>query len=167
MDFTNEFTKIKDSFLRVKEDITFLSNKVYENYDEFMQHHLKLVKEVKEITEHLKNQSKEFIESNKKKLDDKGILNLKQDIKDVRKIIKSILAKYKALEKALSDIKENKKDIKELKKTTKNSQLEIYLLKERLIKKDDELKQIKEINRHMFNTLDELTKLELEMLNKI
>jgi len=166
MNFSKEFGKIKLSFNKVKEDITFLSDKIYDNYDEFMGHHLKLVKEVKLLSENIKSNSLKIIETPKHKFSDKKLFNLEGEIKEIKKIIKDIQKGHLKITSNIDDIKSNKKNIKDLKEKYKNSELEIYLLKDRLLEKDVELKQIKDINRHMFNTLDELTKIEIELLTK-
>ena len=166
MNISKELVKIRNSFLKVKEDITFLSDKIYDNYDEFMKHHLKLVKEVKEITTQLKIHSDKIKETPKHKISDRNLYDAKSEIKEIKKIVSNIQDEHKIIEKSIDEIKENKKDIKDIKEKYQNSELEIYLLKERLLEKDVELSQIKEINKHMFNTLEELTRVETELLNK-
>lgn len=168
MNTYHEFSKIKDAFSKVREDMSFLVTKVSENYDEFMKNHQKLSNEVsllsKQLHEnldklrqddslHLKNASSSEIEF------------LKREIKDLKEEVKNSHKVHFDMTSTIDNVKKNSEDIKDLKDKLRNGELEIYLLKERLLEKDIELKQIKDVNKHMFNLIDELSNIELELIN--
>ena len=67
--------------------------------------------------------------------------------------------------KVIDDLKKDKNDIKGLKEKLHSSELEIFLLKERLVEKDSQINQLKDVSKTIFDVLDELAKVEVEMLN--
>jgi len=172
MNISHEFSKIRDSFRKVKTDMDFLSEKISENYDEFTRRHKVLGKDIENLTLELKTSitklRETFLDSsnnNTNNLDLTQINSLKLDIKELKSEIISIQKSHHKTITSIDDVKKNKKDIKSLKEKLHSSELEIFLLKERLTEKDLEVKQIKEISKHLFNVVEDLSKSELELIN--
>lgn len=173
MNIAYEFSKVKESFQKVKNDIFLLTSKINENYDVFLREHRNLVGEVEGLSNGVKEHITKFKEefnSGVRKLEDipeQEILNIKSEMNALKKQIGSVLMEHNHLHSLINDVKKNEKDIKNLKKELKSSELEIYLLKERLIEKDTEVKQMKDISSHLLDVVGELSAMELEILNKI
>ena len=104
------------------------------------------------------------------------ILRIQSEIKELKQIVKdshgehikisSLLEKIKENSSLIKDNKkENRDEIKKLKEQTKSSELELYLLKEKLSQKDEEIKDLKDISRKMFDIIDDLSRIELDLVN--
>jgi len=169
MGVTAEFFKIKEGFKKVREDMNYLSEKISENYDDFFKKHKIISLDVENLTLELKKSlehlNKNHINKEAPKISEKELLDIKSEIKHLKKEIVKIQDGHHNLINNISDIKNNKTEIKKLKEKLNSSELEIFLLKERLIEKDVEIKQVKEISKHLFNVLEDLSKTELELLN--
>jgi chromosome segregation ATPase len=182
--FKTELPKIKEGFLKVKNDMLFLSDKISENYSEFLLHHKDLSKQINHISTELQAQINHIKQSvqhanqnpHENQISNHEILKIKSEIKELKQIVSDshgehlkISSLVETLKQTKSLIKDNKSDfkseIKKLKEQTHSSELELYLLKERLSKKDDEIKDLKDISRKMFNIIDDLSKVELDLIN--
>ena len=104
------------------------------------------------------------------------ILRIQSEIKELKQIVKdshgehikisSLLEKIKENSSLIKDNKkENRDEIKKLKEQTKSTELELYLLKEKLSQKDEEIKDLKDISRKMFDIIDDLSRIELDLVN--
>ena len=169
MNLSHEFSKIRNSFRKVKTDMNFLSEKISENYDEFTRRHKVIAKDVENLTLELKNSLSNLkinhLSNPESNLDKIELNNLKLEIKELKSEIMEIQKSHNKTISSLDDIKTNKKDIKSLKDKLHSGELEIFLLKEKLVEKEVEIKQIKEISKHLFNIVDDLSKSELDLLN--
>ncbi len=168
MNISHEFFKVKQGFKKVKEDMNYLSEKISENYDEFTRRHKVIARDIENITLELK-EGLEFIKKNhlhsNSTISDKEILDLRNEISELKKEIIHINKEHGTISSALEEIKSNKKEIKELKEKLHSGELELFLLKERLVEKDQEIKQIKDISKHLFGLIEELSKTELDIIN--
>ncbi len=170
MNIAHEFFKVRESFKKVKDDMNFVSNKISENYDEFMHEHKKLASEVEMLSTEIKDNIKKIkevhiINSNPNNKNDKDIHDLKAEIKLLKKDIIEIQKDHHDFVSSIEKIKSNKKEIKEVKEKLHSSELELFLLKDKLAEKDIEIKQIKEISKHLFDVVDDLSKAEIDLLN--
>ncbi len=172
MSISYEFSKIRESFRNVKNDMEKITEKINSNYDEFIKNHQDLSNQIQllslDLSKKLAKFKLEHLESqnNSKIPQTKEILDMKEEIEKLKKEIKHTHKENHKINDTIEQIKQNKKDIQELKTKLGSSELEIHLLKERIIEKDIELKQIKQISSHLLNILDELTSAEIEILNK-
>ncbi len=168
MSLSYELSKIKDAFVKVRNDMNFLSGKISENYEEFMRHHQKLHTQVQELSEKLKHQINEIkhMDFSHSSFSDKDILDLKHEIKELKRQVVYTHEEHGKITTMLADIKKAKSDVKDLKEKLHSSELEIYLLKERIAEKDVEIKQIKDVNKHMFSIIDDLSHIELDIINR-
>lgn len=168
MNLAYEFSKIKDAFSKVRKDMTFLSEKIVDNYDDFMRRHQQLGLEV----EYLSNSVKKHLDELRNRAFDnhseKKFQDIKLELKELKKEVEKISSKHSTLKETLDNLKKTPKDnlenLKEVKQRLHSNELELYLLKERMVEKDLEIKQLKEISSKLFEILDELTKAEHEML---
>jgi predicted nucleic acid-binding Zn-ribbon protein len=171
----NEFSKIKLGFVKVKNDMNYLAEKIHNNYEDFKAHHSRLSEEIKELSINarknieilkLKENSED---SNKIKENKDEINNIKLELKELKNEVHKTREEHKKIENLLSNIKnpssQNSKGIKDLKEKLKSSELEIYLLKEKMNEQDEQLKNIKDINKHLFNIIEELTNAEIHLIN--
>lgn len=168
MNISQEFFKIKDGFRKVKDDMNFISSKITENYDDFIQKHSSLNNQIQELSKKLNSEIKEIKEKGLNSfnhLEPSELLYLKSEIKELKKEIFETHHNHSQISENINNIKKNKKEIKEIKEKLHTSELELYLLKERLIEKDVEMKQIKEVSKHLFNIVEDLSKTELELIN--
>jgi chromosome segregation ATPase len=190
--FKNELPKIKEGFSKVKNDMLFLSDKISHNYSEFVSHHKDLSKQINHMANELQNQIthiKQSIEHanlnpQQNHISQHEIEKIKSEIKQLKQIVSDshgehlkISSLVENLKQAKTSTKNNsnnlnnnsitdmKKDIKKLKEQTKSSELELYLLKEKLSQKDDEIKDLKNISRKMFDIIDDLSRVELDLVN--
>ncbi len=168
MDISDEFSKVRFAFSKVKTEMDKLTEKISVNYDDFMHHHKKLSEEVIEISSKLKfvleklNEEKTHtrVKSNPKELS-----SIKQELKLLKDEVMKSHKKHTDITSILEEVRKNKKDIKGLKDKLKSSELELYLLKEKLSEKDTEIKQIKEISKHLFNVVEDLSRTEIALMN--
>jgi predicted RNase H-like nuclease (RuvC/YqgF family) len=168
MNISYELSKIRDAFAKVRGDMTFLAEKVGENYDTFMNNHKKLADDVHIMGEKLKKQIDEIRHMNYGSRDDvtqKEVLDLKGEIKALKYELNQISNKHFEIHNIVSELKKTNKDVKDLKEKLHSSELEIFLIKERLSEKDVEVKQLKSVNKQMYKLIEDLSKLELELIN--
>ncbi len=169
MNISFEFSKVKDSFFRVKEDMLAIKDKINENYDNFLREHRTLTNRVEVISIDVKNIIEHLREKHDKSnivIESKEILDIKDEIVKLKSSINDTINKNHEIHKDIEYSSKNREDIKSLNHRVHNSELEMHLLKGRMIEKDMEIKQMKEINSHMLTLLDELSKVEIEVLNK-
>lgn len=168
MNLSHEFFKVKEGFQRVKSDMHFITDKISENYGEFISKHNDLGIKIESLSKDMKttlSYARDKMNQEVSLLTDHEVISLKQDIKELKKEVTEIHSHHTKITSSIEDIKSNKKEIKSLKEKLHSSELEIYLMKERLIEKDVEVKQIKDISKHLFNIVDELSKAELDIIN--
>lgn len=168
MNIAQEFFKVRHSFGKVKEDMNFISNKISENYDEFMKEHKKLASEVEILTNEIKNnltKIKQVHLTDTSSYNEKEVHDLKSEMKLLKKEIIEIQKDHSNFASSIEKVSKNKKEIKSLKDKLHSSELELFLLKDKLAEKDVEIKQIKEISRHLYDVVDELSKTELDLVN--
>ncbi len=197
--FKTELPKIKEGFLKVKNDMLFLSDKITHNYSEFIAHHNNLSKDIHHVTTSLQDQidhikknitnnhelqtiKKNTINFKNQDLDTRqfatksDVIRIQSEIKELKQIVTDSHGEHIKISSLAEKIKENKsmikdnkkehrEDIKKLKEQTKSSELELYLLKEKLSQKDDEIKDLKDISRKMFDIIDDLSRIELDLVN--
>lgn len=168
MNISYEFSKIRNGFKKVKEDMLFLSNKIGENYEEFTRRHKILANDVENLTLELKKSLEELrgknFHSNENVLSKRDLNELREELKNLKSEVKEIQNDHSKFVSLVNDVKVNKKEIDELKEKLHSGELEVFLLKEKLVERDEEIKQMKEISRHLFNVVDELSKSELDIL---
>jgi peptidoglycan hydrolase CwlO-like protein len=167
MNIAYEFSKVKESFVKVKKDMYSLADKINENYDEFMKKHEGISREVVALS----NMIRDHTESLKKKEREEGISHkeieqLKSEIRELKEHVNGSLKGNYDLRELVDKVRSNEKDVKALKSQLHSSELEIYLLKERMLEKNIELKQMKEISSHMLKIIEDLSSLEIELINK-
>lgn len=170
MNIAYEFSKIKDSFKKVKNDMQAMADKINENYEDFWKKHGNLTKEIEKLSSemqvHLANfrtthlQSKEHIENSKE------ILTMKSEIRELKEILNKTFEHNLDIKSLIDSVKKNEATTKVLKERLQSSELEIFLLKERIVEKNVEIKQMKEISSHILKIIDDLSSVELEILNK-
>ena len=167
MNIAYEFSKVKDSFLKVKKDMYSLAEKINDNYDEFMRKHEGLSKEVvalsNVIRDHSDNLKKKFREED---ISHKELEQLKSEIKELKEHVNSSIKGSYNLRELVDKVRSNEKDVSSLKSQLHSSELEIYLLKERILEKNIELNQMKEISSHMLKVIEELSAIEIDLINK-
>lgn len=169
MNISEEFSKIRFSFSKVKYEMDILIDKISSNYDDFLTHHKKLSGEVEDLSSKVKLVLEKLNDPKSNHLNhfnSTELNELKLEIKLLKEEVMHSEKKHSNISLVLEDVKKNKKDLKDLKTKLKSSELEIYLLKENLVQKDVEIKQIKEISRHLFNVVEELSKTELSLVNR-
>ena len=172
MNISYEFSKIRDSFSKVRKDMTFLSDKISENYEEFTKEHEKLANAVHKLSNDIENQlhvAKTHVVHKEEGVSPKELLDLKTEVKELKKELIAMQRDHEHFTRTLDDVKRNSSesaDVKELREKLKSSELELFLLKERMIEKDVEVKQLKDVSQRLFDIVDELSKTELELLNK-
>lgn len=168
MNIAQEFLKVKSSFLKVKEEMTKINSRMHENYEHFLKEHYELSKKVDVLSNQLTKTITEFKTNHigVEGLPQSVIAEVKTEIKEIKKYISESAQVHGDMNLVLEKIKKNELSISQLKEKLSSNELEIYLLKERLIEKDAEIKHMKEINSHMLKVLDELSALEIEILNK-
>lgn len=166
--FKTELPKIKEGFSKVKNDMLFLSDKISQNYNEFISHHQELSKQIDSMSDELQNQIN-HIKSNLKhspeEISSHELEKIKSDIKQLKEIVNDSHGEHLKVSTLVENLKQNKSDIKQLKQQTHSSELELFLLKEKLSQKDDEIKELKDISRKMFDIIDELSRAELDLIN--
>jgi chromosome segregation ATPase len=182
--FKTELPKIKEGFLKVKNDMLFLSEKISNNYSVFLSHHKDLSKQITHMSTELQTQINHIKDNiqhanqnpHENQISNHEMLKIKSEIKELKLIVSDshrehlkVSSLVETLKHSNSLIKDNnsefKTEIKKLKEQTHSSELELYLLKERLSKKDDEIKDLKDISRKMFDIIDDLSKVELDLIN--
>jgi methyl-accepting chemotaxis protein len=168
MNLSYEFSKIRDSFGKVREDMHVMKDKINQNYDNFLKEHTQIANKVEDMSQNINENITNFKKIHKSEVSRRDILNIKDEIKDLKEEINNTINKHHEINNSLSSIKaQNKDNEKQVNNRVQSSELEIYLLKEKMIEKDLEIKQMKEVNIHMLKIIDELTKLEVEVLNNI
>ena len=118
MSIVYEFSKIKEAFSKVRNDMNFLADKISENYDEFISNHQKLAKEIELLSNKLRNGIDEIKNSHNMQgsnIDEREIFNLKLEIKDLKSEINSVQKEHDKVSISISDIKKNNKEIKDIK----------------------------------------------------
>lgn len=164
----NELPKIRDGFLKVKNDMLFLSDKISENYNEFINNHKDLSKDINKISTHLQDQIhhiKDNLKHSPEEISTYELEKIKADISELKQIVNNTHGEHLKLSTIIEDIKKDKKDIKKLKEQLHSSELELYLLKEKLEQKDSEMIELKDISRKMFDLIDDLSRVELDLVN--
>lgn len=168
MNMTEEFSKVRFAFLKVKDNIDSLEEKIASNYDDFMENHKKLSTEVADVSSKLKfvlEKIKEEKTHKTIKSNPKDLSSLKLEIKLLKEEVMKSQKKHTSVSSILEEVKKDKKDIKSLKTRLNSSELELHLLKENLAEKDHEIKQIKEVSKHLFEIVEELSRTELSLIN--
>ncbi|NQZ84201.1 MAG: hypothetical protein HRU03_00645 [Nanoarchaeales archaeon] len=177
--FKTELPKIKEGFSKVKNDMLFLSDKISHNYNEFLSNHKEISKQIHNVSNHLQEQIHHIKHHVKNKPDEISAFEfekMKAEIKELKQIVSDSHGEHLKISSLIESIKHNKTSIKEnksemkaeikkLKEQTHSSELELYLLKEKLSQKDDEIKDLKDISRKMFDIIDDLSRIELDLVN--
>lgn len=173
MNLSFEFSKIKESFKRVKEDMIIIENKINSNYDDFLNSHKVFKKELNIITDNLK-QKLDFFKlnhldgsNNNGNFGHKNLLDIKAEISNLKKQMQVILDQNYKINQVLQkkNLEEDKYNI--LSNKVKSCELEVFLLKEKLAENEFNLKQLKETNLKILNLIEDLSKTESEIMNKI
>lgn len=170
MNVNYEFSKIRGSFDNVKNDMKTITDKINVNYDEFVSSHSALTNQIgelsKNVIEVLAHFKTNHLNTEKKMAPTVELLELKSQIKELKKEIVKIQNQNHKINNTVSDLKKKDTDLKQIKKSLESSDLEIFLLKERVSEKDTEIIQLKNISKHMLQVMDELSKMEIDILNK-
>jgi septal ring factor EnvC (AmiA/AmiB activator) len=171
MNLPYELSKVRDGFRRVREDLNFMKGKIGENLDEFMLHHQKLAHQVEalsnEVQQHLTTAKETII--HELPASDKQFQDLKQEIKDLKKHILGLEKEHNEVAHEVNSrakVKNYDSELKSMKEKTHSVELEMYLLKERMIEKDIEVKQLRDVNQRLFEIVNELAKVEMELANR-
>lgn len=169
MNISYEFSKIREAFKKIKEEMDKLSLKITENQHNFTLEHLKLQNEIKELSYNLKDKINQYKNhsSTVEPQSQYEISRIKSELSDLKEQISKTMHSHNEFNSFLDLIKKNQIDMKIIKDKLQSNELEIYLLKERLEQKEIELKKVKEINSHLIGAIDELSQMEIEILNKI
>lgn len=168
MSIHSELSKVKDAFSKVRSDMVFLSKQISENYDDFLSKHDSLANKVEKLSHEVKTHLttiKEIHLSSSSNTSSSDISYLKNQVKELKEEVSNVHKEHFNLSKIVDDIKKDKHDIKDLKEKLHSSELEIFLLKERLVEKDVEIKQLKDVSKTIFDILDDISKVEIDMLN--
>lgn len=169
MNVAQEFSRVKESFRRVREDMSVLKDKITENYDDFREKHNGLVREVDELSSFVKENVLAFKNSSKSSVGQGGLkdfLDLSSEVKSLKAEISAILRHNKEIFSFVEDLRDERSEVGFLKKRVKSSELEIALLKEKMFEKDLEIKKMKDVNARIVQVLDELSSVEIDILNK-
>jgi seryl-tRNA synthetase len=171
MNLPYEFSKIRDGFRRVREDLNFMKGKIGENLEDFMSHHQKLAHQVEalsnEVQQHLATAKDTII--HELPSSDKRFQDLKQELKDLKKHILGLEKEHNEVVNEVhsrSKVKNYDAELKSMKDKTHSVELEMYLLKERMIEKDIEVKQLRDVNQRLFEIVNELAKAEMELASR-
>lgn len=179
MNIAYELSKIRDAFIRVRNDMNFLSQNIMTHYDEHKKNHSLLSEELSKLSDEVRNYIQEHKNSfnshlsSESKLDykpevsKKHLHDLKDSIRDLKKELSHVQKEHLQLIGLVEKIDKSKVDtgdFKELENKYRSTELELHLLKEKLSKKDVEIETLKEVNNKMFSIIDELTNTELELL---
>jgi predicted nucleic acid-binding Zn-ribbon protein len=163
----NEFNKIRQSFSKVKQDMIHISSQVHEAYTDMMQKHDNLTSEVHFLSSQIKGHSK-TLHNEKDTYSKHQVDALKTTIRDLKKEISDIHKDHSKFSIELEDIKKRKVEARELtgiQEKMHTTELEVFLLKERMLEKDVELKKLKEMNKKLFEIVEDLSSVELNVLN--
>ena len=168
MKISYELAKVKDAFSKVRNDMNFLSEKISSNYDDFMHEHRTMSKKIEELSKKVKSEIEELREAGHHingTASEKQMLDLKAEIKELKAETIKAQSDHHNVEILLSDMKKHGKSIRDVKDKLKSSELELFLIKEKLSEKDDEINQLKEVNKHLYAIVEELSGLEIELVN--
>lgn len=161
MSHKEEFNKIKNSFVKVKEDMGKLNDLIVNNTEDFFSHHKKLSDEVMHLSNALKNNlTHHRVEHSNSKDHHK----LAEDVKHLKNTISDVVKKNVDFYNLFDRMSKNENNLLEVKKRLDADELEIHILKEKLIEKDFEIKKLKEINVHVVKIIDELREVEEKLL---
>ena len=161
-----EFDKIRGSFSRVKEDLTHISAQVKEAYNDVMQKHDSLASEVHFLSSQIRGHN-QTIKNEKEDYSKNQMQILKTSLKDLKKEISDLHHNHCRFSVELEDVKKKKVDSNELsglQDKMHTTELEVFLLKERMLEKDVELKKLKELNKKLFDLVEELSRVEMRVL---
>ena len=167
MSIAVEFTKVKEAFSKVRYDLVSLSKQMGDNYENFLREHETLTNKVLEVRSELLEKIEELKNVHLvSDISNSEIETIKASIKELKAEVASTHKEHDRAIKLVDELRKDKKDIKDLKEKFQSSELELFLLKEKLVEKDMEIKQIKEVSKHLFEIVDELSKIELDLINK-
>ncbi len=162
----NEFSKIRQSFSKVKEDMIHISSQVHEAYNDMMQKHDSLVSEVHFLSSQIKGHSK-TLHNDKDTFSKNQVDTLKSTIRDLKKEVSDLHKDHSQFSIELEDVKKRKVEARELsgiQEKMHTTELEVFLLKERMLEKDVELKKMKEMNQKLFEIVEDLSSVEMNVL---
>lgn len=170
MNIAYELSKIKSSFRKVKEDMVYISSKISDQYDEFLKSHRELSNRIESLSVELKSHLSQ-LKHEHHSYDDSALHTLKLELGDLKKEMKDLEKSHTTLSYKIEDFKnstgrKDTKEIHDMKEKIHSSELDIYLLKERMMEKDLEVKQLKDVNTHLFEIVDELARLEQEIVTR-
>jgi len=169
MNIAYEFSKVKDAFKKVKTDMDEITDKIYGNYNHFLKEHENMQHEIKKLSKQIQEGLDHFKNNHLKNIDSvpqKEILDIRKEIADLKLEISKTYHISQEFNDTLELVKRNQGEIKDLKNKIHSNDLEICLLKEKLLEKDLQLTKLKDVNAHMLNIMDELSRTELEILNR-
>jgi len=169
MNIAYEFSKVKGAFKKVKEDMDEITQKIYDNSNHFLKEHESMQEEIKKLSKQIQEGLDHFKKNHLQNIDSvppKDILDIKTEISELKLEISKTYHISQDFNDMLESVKRNKSEIKDLKNKMHSNELEICLLKEKLLEKDLQLTKLKDVNAHMLNIMDELSRAELEILNK-
>lgn len=170
MNIAYEFSKVKEAFEKVKADTTFLAKKITDNYETFMREHYKLASKVDALSGEIKSHM-QYVKDNHTKEDSKPsskeLQDLKYIVKELRSDVKETQMQHGKVMERIEELKKEKKSDNSLEKKFENTELELHLMKKKLEEKDEEMKQVKEVTSHLYNLVDELAQLELDLMKKV
>ncbi len=184
------FTKVKNDMLFLSDKITSNYSEFIAHHNNLSKDIHNVTTNLQDQISHIKTNllKPESLASNQE------IQKIQQEIKDLKKIVSESHSEHLKISGLVENIKQNqnlaqekqndsfklppkhdtkdnkdhkqiKSDIKKLKEQTHSSELELFLLKEKLTQKDEEIKELKDISRKMFDIIDDLSRIELDMVN--
>ena len=161
-----EFEKIRGSFSRVKQDLMHISSQVHDAYNDMLKRHDALASEVHFLSSQIKGHNKTLHEE-KDSYSKNQVQALKTTIRDLKKEISDLHKDHSQFSIELEDVKKRKVEARELsglQEKMHTTELEVFLLKERMLEKDVELKKLKEMNKSLFELVEDLSKVEMNVL---
>lgn len=165
---SNEFSKIRSSFSRVKDDLMHLSSQIHDAYDDMMKKHELLKGEVNFLSSQIKGHT-QTLENNKELFSKQQMQYLKGTIKDLKSEVSQVHKQHSHLSIEVNNIKKKKVEARELDgihEKMHTTETELFLLKERMLEKDFQIKELKEMNKKLFELIEDLTNAELHVLEK-
>ena len=176
MNIAYEFSRVKGAFKKVRNDMDEITEQIYENYNHFVKQHEGMQDEIKKLSKEIKEGLLHFNDNHLKNIDSvshKEILDISKELSDLKKEISQTYHKSREFNDMLELVKKNKKSLddneknmRDLKDKVRTNELEIYLLKEKLAEKDLQLHKLKDVNKHMLDIIDDISRAEIEILNK-
>ncbi len=163
-----EFSKIRTSFSKVKDDLMHISSQIHDTYHEMMGKHNSLASEVNFLSSQLKAHIESFNKF-KDSISKSQIDHMKSLIKDLKSEVSEAHKLHNQLSIDITNVKKQKVESRELtgmQEKLHTTETEIFLLKERMLERDIEMKQLKDMNKKLFEVVEDLSNVEMHLHNQ-